>query len=190
MVQFELTHVIATSPPRGVWTLISGINACNRLWKNLWRTREQLERSGGVAKLVDVAEYILAKAGPMSAMKLQKLVYYSQAWHVTWAERPLFENEIQAWANGPVAPDLYAIHRGRFIVEPGSFGGRTDGLSADEADSIDRVLDAYGDKSPQWLSDLTHMEPPWADARAGLVPGARGSSPISLAAMAEYYGAL
>ncbi len=42
----------------------------------------------------DVADFILAKLGAMSAMKLQKLVYYSQAWHLTWAEKPLFENQI------------------------------------------------------------------------------------------------
>ncbi|WP_307850044.1 MULTISPECIES: type II toxin-antitoxin system antitoxin SocA domain-containing protein [unclassified Saccharopolyspora] len=42
----------------------------------------------------------------MTAMKLQKLVYYSQAWHLVWDERPLFDEPVQAWANGPVVPDL------------------------------------------------------------------------------------
>lgn len=64
----------------------------------------------------DVAAYILRKKGEMTAMKLQKLVYYSQAWSLVWDEEPLFEEEIQAWVNGPVIPALYQAHRGQFKV--------------------------------------------------------------------------
>ncbi|MDP9932535.1 Panacea domain-containing protein [Variovorax paradoxus] len=136
----------------------------------------------------DVADYILANLGPMSAMKLQKLVYYSQVWHLTWTDAPLFDNEIQAWANGPVVPTLYQAHKGRFLLEPGFFGGNA--LSADEQDTVDRVIRVYGNKSPQWLSDLTHAEPPWREARAGIPDGERGEAPIGHDAMAEYYSAL
>lgn len=56
---------------------------------------------------LDVAKYILVKQGTsMATMKLQKLVHYSQAWHVTWTGKPLFNDEIQAWANGPVTRNL------------------------------------------------------------------------------------
>ncbi len=53
-----------------------------------------------MASCLDVAEYILREMGPVTAMKLQKLVYYSQAWSLVWDEEPIFEEEIQAWANG------------------------------------------------------------------------------------------
>jgi uncharacterized phage-associated protein len=52
------------------------------------------------------------------------------------------------------------------------------------------VLNTYGKKTSQWLSDLTHAESPWRDARGDLAPGERGSSEITPAAMAEYYGSL
>lgn len=52
------------------------------------------------------------------------------------------------------------------------------------------VLSFYGDKSPQWLSDLTHKEMPWQKAREGLLPNMRGSSVITLESMAEYYESL
>jgi uncharacterized phage-associated protein len=52
------------------------------------------------------------------------------------------------------------------------------------------VLAAYGDQSSQWLSDLTHSEEPWRAARKGLAPGQWGRREITLASMAEYYGAL
>ncbi len=55
----------------------------------------------------DVAAIILQECGEMTAMKLQKLVYYSQAWSLVWDDAPSFPEEIQAWANGPVVPVLY-----------------------------------------------------------------------------------
>ena len=48
----------------------------------------------------DAAAYILAEQDKMSTMKLQKLLYYCQAWHLVWEEEPLFDAEFQAWANG------------------------------------------------------------------------------------------
>lgn len=141
-------------------------------------------------KVIDVAEYILGKLGQMPAMKLQKLVYYSQAWHTVWSDQPLFNERIEAWANGPVVPSLYALHRQQFILSPGQFQGNPHNLSEDEADSIDKVLKHYGDKTSQWLSDLTHMESPWQDARKGLTPGERSDNPIELGAIVEYYGSL
>lgn len=141
-------------------------------------------------KVIDVADYILKSKGSMSAMKLQKLVYYAQAWHLVWEDKALFPEEIQAWANGPVIPDLYNKHRGQFTLEPGFFQGNPEEIPSPSKDVIVRVLDFYGDKDAQWLSDLTHMEKPWKDARQGLDEGERGSAKISLASMAEYYSGL
>ncbi|MCC6923464.1 MAG: DUF4065 domain-containing protein [Nitrosomonas sp.] len=66
-----------------------------------------------MANAFDVADYILVKQGAISAMKLQKLIYYSQAWSLVWDDEPLFNNKIEAWANGPVVRDLYEKHRGK-----------------------------------------------------------------------------
>lgn len=143
-----------------------------------------------MATVFDVAEYILRKRGSVSAMKLQKLVYYSQAWHLVWSEEPLFDERIEAWASGPVVRELFDKHRGRFRLAPGDIGGNSASLTPDQKDSIDRVLEFYGDKTPQWLSDLTHMEAPWQHARAGLAEGERSGREITLETMAEYYGSL
>ncbi|TSA02153.1 MAG: DUF4065 domain-containing protein [Nitrospiraceae bacterium] len=136
----------------------------------------------------DVAAYILKKSGPMTAMKLEKLVYYCQAWSLVWDEKPLFRERIEAWANGPVVPKLYDKHRGRFQIS--SWDGDPTTLTTKQKETIDGVLGFYGDRSSQWLSDLTHQEAPWRDARAGLSPGERSGREISHAAMAEYYGSL
>ena len=143
-----------------------------------------------MASVLDVAKYILWRHGPMSAMKLQKLVYYSQAWSLVWDERPLFRDRIEAWANGPVCPRLYSVHRGHFEVTSDMIPGDVTVLDETAKETISCVLDFYGDKSAQWLSDLTHNERPWLEARHGLAPGERGSREISQAAMAEYYESL
>jgi uncharacterized phage-associated protein len=137
----------------------------------------------------DVAAYILKKQGEMSAMKLQKLVYYSQAWSLVWDEKPLFRAQIEAWANGPVVRSLYDKHRGQFAVKTWPSGDLAK-VSGAARKSIDAVLSFYGDKTGQWLSELTHKERPWLDARKGLSDDDRCSRKISHAAMAEYYGAL
>lgn len=140
-----------------------------------------------MASVHDVAAYILTKRSPLTAMKLQKLVYYSQAWSLVWDEKPLFEERIEAWANGPVAPELYKIHRGRFTVSEWPAGNPA-ALNADQRATVDAVCEAYGAKPAQWLSDLTHLEAPWRDARNGMAPDERGNTEITHAAMAEYYG--
>ena len=139
-----------------------------------------------MATAFDVAAYILEKKGSVTTWKLQKLVYYSQAWSLVWDDEPLFEEEIQAWINGPVCTALYQKHRGCFQIDRIN-GGESCSLTKDQRETVDAVLSFYGDRSPQWLSDLTHMEAPWRDARNGLSPRVRGNSVISLESMAEYY---
>jgi uncharacterized phage-associated protein len=145
-----------------------------------------------MAAVFDVAKYILEKLRGTTHMKLQKLVYYSQAWSLVWDERPIFEAQIEAWANGPVVPMLYRQLKGSFEVKAGNLppGSNSSRLSPAEKETIDAVLGYYADKGSQWLSDLTHMEPPWRNARKGLSDGERGSRVIALADMAEYYGSL
>lgn len=141
-----------------------------------------------MATVHDVAAFILEKLGEMTAIKLQKLIYYCQAWSLVWDEEPLFNEQIQAWANGPVVAEIYLKHQGRFKVK--SWKGNPNALTENQKDTISKVLDYYGDKSSQWLSDLTHSELPWKEARKGLLPGERGTNAITDAAMAEYYGSL
>ena len=134
----------------------------------------------------DVAAYILEKRGPMTAMKLQKLVYYAQAWSLVWDEKPLFHERIEAWAMGPVVPDLYQAHVGAYYVST-IRGGNPSAFSAEERETADAVLDFYGGKTSKWLSDLTHQEDPWKKARYGISDGDFCDWEITHAAMAEYY---
>jgi uncharacterized phage-associated protein len=143
-----------------------------------------------MASVHDVAAYILREYGrSMTTWKLQKLVYYAQAWSLVWDERRLFSAEIQAWANGPVIPELYKKHRGEFQVSSWPYGDPTR-LNPEERETVDAVLEFYGNKTSQWLSDLTHAEKPWQEARGSLAPGMRGTRTITLGSMHGYYSGL
>jgi len=139
-----------------------------------------------MASVHDVASYILYKQGSMSTWKLQKLAYYSQAWSLVWDEKPLFDAQIQAWADGPVIPELYRLHRGKYSVArwPEGSGAR---LTKAEKETIDGVLASYGELSGRQLSLITHNESPWKDAREGLAPTERSTKQIKTADMKAFY---
>lgn len=141
------------------------------------------------ADVFDVAAYILNKLGQMTTMKLHKLLYYAQAWSLVWDEKPLFSEEIQAWANGPVIKDLFNFHKGQFAIDSVAIGNPKI-LSEQQKETIDSVLDYYGGKSSQWLIQLTHLEDPWVLARKGLSQTERSNRVISLDSMANYYSSL
>ncbi len=136
----------------------------------------------------DVAAYILQKEGEMTAMKLQKLLYYCQAWSLVWDEQPIFDEQIEAWANGPVVRTVFHEHRNQFKVS--RIEGNPELLNPTQKGTIDAVLDYYGDKDSQWLSELTHMEEPWKKARGSRPPGVRSNEVISHASMMDYYSGL
>jgi uncharacterized phage-associated protein len=137
----------------------------------------------------DVAAYILSRKGEMSAMKLQKLLYYSQAWSLVWDDAPLFSERIEAWMNGPVVRDVYERHRGKFLVAEWPDGDASK-LDENQSETVDVVVGYYGDHNAQQLSDLTHRENPWIVARHGLAEDERGEREIPLDSMAEYYSSL
>jgi uncharacterized phage-associated protein len=137
----------------------------------------------------DVAAYILREQGSMTTMKLQKLCYYSQGWSLAWDGVPLFPERFQAWANGPVCRELYDRHRGRFQIGDWP-AGNPGGLDAEQRETVNVVLQAYGHLSGQQLSDKTHSERPWLETRRDLPAGAGSSSEIPLELMQDYFGGL
>ena len=148
------------------------------------KTESEIEKS-----VFDVAAYILENMGQISTMKLQKLCYYAQAWNLVWEEEPLFEEDFDAWINGPVCPVLFDWHSGIYSVSECQ-KGEASNLSDTERENIDKVLSFYGDKSSQWLSDLIRQEIPWVNARKGLGPAERGNNTVTKDSMMMYYESL
>jgi uncharacterized phage-associated protein len=139
---------------------------------------------------LDVAAHILDRLGPMSAWKLQKLVYYCQAWSLVWDGEPLFRERVKAWDNGPVVPQLYHEHRGQYDVVPGGIRGDSNCLDGAQRETVEAVLAHYGGKTGWWLADLTHAETPWVEARARGEAQGDPSPEITHESMLRYYGGL
>lgn len=146
-------------------------------------------RGDKMTDVFDVAKYILQTQGQMTTMKLQKLVYYCWAWSMVWDAEAIFSDRVEAWASGPVVPNLYQAHKREYLINNLVFGD-TNNLTKPQTATINAVLDAYGDKSAQWLADLTHMEGPWLDARKGIEPGTNSEKEIAQWSTAEYYNSI
>ena len=139
----------------------------------------------------DVAKYILEQKGRMSTWKLQKLVYYSEAWSLVWDEKSLFDDDFEAWANGPVTRSLFNAHKGRLYIEADALGrGDSTKLGADARETIDAVVRDYGDYSGQELSEIAHSERPWKEARGETPAGESSTAIIDRDAMMDYYAGL
>ncbi|MFV0319329.1 MAG: Panacea domain-containing protein, partial [Microbacterium sp.] len=136
-----------------------------------------------------VASVILARSGRWTdAMKLQKLLYYVQSWHLSITDEPLFSERFKAYRDGPVVPQVRHARADRTTrrADQDLTGIELDPLSSD---IVDLVLASYGSRSGEELSTLTHSEEPWVQARAGLPDDTPGNTPISEATMATYYRA-
>ncbi len=157
-------------------------------WQNAEEKTKTFRWSGTVS-VFDVAAYILRKLGNLSTMKLQKLVYYCQAWSMVWDEKPLFNEHIEAWTNGPVVRELFSYHRGYYEISEIQIGN-PDILLENQKETIDAVLKFYGNKSAQWLIELSHSEEPWKEVRKDLSSDEISNKIISLNSMANYYSSL
>lgn len=147
-------------------------------------------RGDNMVTVFDVAKYILEQQGEMSAMKLQKLCYYAQAWSLVWDDKPLFDEEFRAWRNGPVCYELFAVSRGKFLIKAEDEPGDSSKLNDTQKTSINVVLTDYGPHDAQWLSILSHSEDPWKEAFRKTSAGETPNEIITKDSMAVYYGGL
>ncbi|MFG3349486.1 Panacea domain-containing protein [Streptomyces sp. NPDC048018] len=145
-----------------------------------------------MANVNDVAAYILLKAAPMSAMKLQKLCYFAYGYHLAWEDRQLFPERFEAWANGPVVYELYDHHRGKFQIHKNDIPGDPARLDSNERESIDVVLENFLPYGAHELSAMTHAAGPWVHARerAGVADLERSNHELWDSDIADFFGAL
>lgn len=122
----------------------------------------------------NVAKYFLALSEPeegdsVSNLKLQKLLYYAQGFHLALCDKPLFAEPIQAWEHGPVVPVVYHEYKENGylgIPVPLDFNPE-EVLTKDERELLDEVWNVYGQFSAWKLRNMTHEEPPWCETPSG-----------------------
>jgi uncharacterized phage-associated protein len=122
----------------------------------------------------------------ISNLKLQKLLYYAQAWHLAIYGQKLFAERFEAWVHGPVIPAIYGTYKKygwRNIdeeVERPMFDDRT-------TEFLEELLDEYGPLDALRLEWLTHHEDPWLAARAGIPADQPCHSIIDEGVMESFY---
>jgi uncharacterized phage-associated protein len=139
----------------------------------------------------DVAEYFLCcstdkESGDlMSNLKLQKLVYYAQGFHLALTGKPLFDDEIVAWMHGPVVKSLYHLYKinGDGPIEP-TTNYKIPDFNKKTKQLLDEVYRVLGQYSAWKLREMTHDEVPWLNANRK-----RSGSVISHKDMADYFKA-
>ena len=152
------------------------------------------------AAIDDVCDYIvtrMSEAGDdLNHLKLQKLLYYVQAWHLAFVGTVLFAGGFQAWIHGPVNRDTYDRYKDQKMLY--SRVGPKDvrptfmasSLTEEQRVHIDGVLESYGEFSGTQLEDLTHHEAPWIEARDGYRDTERCEVLIKESTMRDFYRTL
>lgn len=121
-------------------------------------------------------------------LKLQKLIYYAQAWSLALPKRgyPLFDEELQAWAHGPVAESVFHEHKGNsWDALPAP--QKVPEIADDDQAHLQEILSIFGEFSAKQLERMTHNEAPWLTARGDLSPEARSNAVIDKNLMADFY---
>lgn len=144
---------------------------------------------------LNFSEHILKNYGSMSHLKLQKLLYYCQAYHLAEFDVPLLKEEFQAWVHGPVCIEVYHSMKDQSPIysdlrhdekfDPDPFIRNV--LTEKQLELIDDVVSELKEWKDSELENATHKEWPWREARKDLPNHERCTNVISLETMRDYY---
>lgn len=137
-----------------------------------------------------VADFFLAFAKEhgdyISQLKLQKMVYYADAWYLVNNGEPLIEEDFEAWVHGPVVRSLYTRfkdYRWNPISEEVDFPD----IDASQKEHLEEIYDVFGKYSGYELEQMTHDERPWVEARGSCAPDEACENLISKETMLKFY---
>lgn len=153
-----------------------------------------------VYNINDVADYIILRFtqnedfSDLINLKLQKLLFYIQAWSLGIRGFRFVDAEFQAWAHGPVCrvifdrfkdtKGLYSFLHIGDVKNPNVFAL----FEKEDSDFIEFILENYGGFSGVQLEEMTHNETPWIMARKGVSSLERCENVITDQSMRDYYG--
>lgn len=148
---------------------------------------------------INLSYYIInsGKYANISHLKLQKLLYYIQSWHIVFFEKEkLFDDSFEAWVHGPVSRKIYDFFKEQSLIhkelekDESIDTDLSKYLSEEQIELINDVLEEYGDKTPYHLECLTHEEKPWLEARGTCSIDERCNNLINEDTIKEYYESL
>jgi len=138
---------------------------------------------------LDVAKYFLFKANSegdlITNLKMQKLLYYAQAWYLVNFNAPLFKETIKAWALGPVIREVYNEFKifGASPIEYKHTGKEVKIFTEEQRNYLNEFYDVFFKFNAHELVNMTHNEKPWMDAY-------KNKTDISRQSMKSYYSSV
>jgi len=142
---------------------------------------------GRVYNALDVSRYVINysndKGYDISNLKLQKLLYFIQAYFLikSKGERPCFDDRIEAWDFGPVVPSVYHEYKryASMNIPASSYYYEVDdtniwniekkdidfnNITDDDKQLIENIVDSFSNYSASNLVQITHKQAPWQNA--------------------------
>ena len=117
----------------------------------------------------EVSEYFLKLSQPevgdyISNLKLQKLLYYAQGYHLALFNDLLFNEEIKSWQYGPVVESIYHEYKDNGAAAiPVPDRIQEGNISDEQKELLAEVYEIMGQFSALRLMHMTHQESPWVD---------------------------
>jgi uncharacterized phage-associated protein len=113
-------------------------------------------------------------------LKLQKILYFAQAYYLAKLGKPLFSDAIEAWEYGPVVSSVYhkyKKHESNTIISEADDSN----ISNEDKENLKRIWDLFGGYSAGRLVDIAHAHTPWRESYNSK------NKEISHKAISEYY---
>lgn len=99
----------------------------------------------------------------MKYTKLHALCYFVYGATSALMDEPLFESPAEAWAQGPIYPELYALHKGTQHLSAGDLPAAQ--IEKAALIPIEVVYAAYGAVTPGKLAEVLRYEAAYIEAR-------------------------
>lgn len=122
-----------------------------------------------MTKAADVADFFIELAqsdenDTITNLRINKLLYFAQAWYMARFDKPLFEEDFEAWDLGPVIPSIYKKYKenGKNNIDYVSDSYNVNNFNDDELNTLIDVFNYYGKYSTTELVNKTHDNgTPW-----------------------------
>ena len=130
------------------------------------------------SKINRVINYILDCCGDITPLALQKSLYYVQGFYYAFNNEFLFEEDCQAWAHGPVYPEVYFKYKHyKFDPIESKIEVSDTIFTSSELIIMENVVKHFCCYSGKVLEKFTHSEYPWLETR-GEIPELESSTEV------------
>jgi uncharacterized phage-associated protein len=121
-------------------------------------------------RIIDVANYFIHRSllegedGVITNLKIQKLCYYAQGFHLALHNAPLFDEPLEAWKHGPVSRSLYgalADYGANPVTALIPSEITIESITVPNKTFLDEIYNEFAQFSAWALREMTHKETPW-----------------------------